>query len=1507
MRKLSLLLFVLITSLARAQTVIPYSGLRSFTTAIIATDVGVPISNAAISYHKLTWTVAGTVATCAVQVDSSADGSTWNNAGAVASQTCTTAGASSVANVTTSYIRIKVTAISGGGSVTAVWTGYVNTPISGGGGTVTSSGSPVAGNIPKFTTATDIAPAASTDLAALFCATSSTQYLGADGACHIIPASGLLTYFLQHTAASPTVAGYLELLTTTDSTRTTQNFTTPANGAVLQNWITDGGVPGLAFLSDGVVHVHLHGKVTAVTGGRTYKVYAQIWEADSSGVDIAKITDTESSATFTASEAELDITGIITSTYNFASTASRVVVRVICIEAGGSSNTTLTLYYGGTTGVPPQSIDVRVELPVPAAATLTATAPLSFNAPTGVLSIPVSTDTVDGYLSAVDHSILTGLVGQTGQTPQYIAPQVVSGCSVEYVTDLTYVVGACTYQIAGVTYSIPTLSTLTLDAADGTDPRIDVIAVDDTSTAIIIKGTAATPAEQPTVDSATQLNLTFAYIPALATAPSNVTRYDIYHSNVEWTTSRSGTVFTLASANNPYAGDYPVNTVDVEATAVALNGWVQFADPSGTVDLSTSNTLNFYIRSKAAWNVARTLSLNWRNAGTIRGATIVLRDGQFGFSSSNTTTYQAISIPTSLFGIAGIPVNQLRATVTGGTCTGTCTIGFYLDDITLQGGSTTTPLPSNIMTRGAELWSATTAYPTNAAVTYLGMQYVALLANTGQTPATGSTYWFQTNPNATTVNSAALPVSAHATKTNAGSQVVAAAYSDLVALWASGSCTGLLNYDGTCVAAGGVGVHGTPVAGQFATWFDATHVQGVWPGVIPTTVTGATLTFTGSGATGDQGGIYILNYATAAAATLPTAGGTHFNDNYYVGLSNVGAGTWTITTTTSTISKNGGTPGATATVAQYENCALTSDNANYFLNCSESSSGGAGANTALSNLASVAINTSLLPSGVGVSSLGSETYPFQTINLAGTVDSGSKYGGTHITMQVNNPAATPPFPADVTGAWLDYDGVYTDGGALTSSHFYIHKFVAEEDYAFFIDMLNYNTYIPYNLAQGTSAYHNFGVDAGPTGTVGASGYGIRDNAGVMELKNSGGAWASPVTSLPPDVFSVTAGVATFGPQPPDTEFASPPSTAPAVVQTSAFVNNTGSGDFDIPLTTYKVTAGHSLVVRVVGSSAAITSVTDDHSDTFALVYNESTNNAWYVATGVVGGFTTITVHAASSTFAGIAMETTPLATSSVLDASGYNNSGVAASITTSTANDLILAGSETKSVNSGKTTSWTVAEPFTLYSQGYGNYNGTTGSVSESLTSVDGSIVGTYNVTFTYTNTGDWQDKRVSLVALKPGASNGVPSFILKPNNKIANLVSVGGVLVPGAPSMQVPALPGAISYQGGAAQGTIGSPLTLMTKNASDGQVTIHASGNCTAASATSFAFFVTFTDTSSTAVTLTPAVAPNCTTLGPASMAAVDMSVNVKASTAITYYSTITSTPAYDLRITAQQNTTQ
>jgi len=81
----------------------------------------------------------------------------------------------------------------------------------GGTGTLTSTGSPSGGSIPKFTTATNIAPAAANDIVNLFGTCSGAQYLGADGACHTASGSGTVT-----SSGSPVLGNISKFTTATN-------------------------------------------------------------------------------------------------------------------------------------------------------------------------------------------------------------------------------------------------------------------------------------------------------------------------------------------------------------------------------------------------------------------------------------------------------------------------------------------------------------------------------------------------------------------------------------------------------------------------------------------------------------------------------------------------------------------------------------------------------------------------------------------------------------------------------------------------------------------------------------------------------------------------------------------------------------------------------------------------------------------------------------------------------------------------------------------------------------------------------------------------------------------------------------------------------------------------------------------------------------------------------------------------------------------------------------------
>jgi hypothetical protein len=219
---------------------------------------------------------------------------------------------------------------------------------------------------------------------------------------------------------------------------------------------------------------------------------------------------------------------------------------------------------------------------------------------------------------------------------------------------------------------------ITLAAADATNPRIDVLYVDDTGTLGKITGTAAANPSQPAVDPTTQLYLTFVLVPATATSLSGITNEAIYQEGSEWTGSTSGTGFTIGSTNNPYGG-----TKDIEGTSVAAGAYAKFVR-SSAISFDGNGNLTLQIRSKATWNSRRWLTLQWFAASVAKGSPVNLKSGTFGFDSSITSGYQLIVIPKTQFAVpAGTSVDELRVTDVGGA------IGFYIDDIILQNTGST--------------------------------------------------------------------------------------------------------------------------------------------------------------------------------------------------------------------------------------------------------------------------------------------------------------------------------------------------------------------------------------------------------------------------------------------------------------------------------------------------------------------------------------------------------------------------------------------------------------------------------------------------------------------------------------------------------------------------------------------------------------------------------------------------------------------------------------------------
>jgi hypothetical protein len=76
----------------------------------------------ASTHHRLAWYPTGTVLTCSVKLEKSADGSAWTDL--IAAADCTSAGVSATTAGVHNYTRITLVTLTGGGSLTAVGEGY---------------------------------------------------------------------------------------------------------------------------------------------------------------------------------------------------------------------------------------------------------------------------------------------------------------------------------------------------------------------------------------------------------------------------------------------------------------------------------------------------------------------------------------------------------------------------------------------------------------------------------------------------------------------------------------------------------------------------------------------------------------------------------------------------------------------------------------------------------------------------------------------------------------------------------------------------------------------------------------------------------------------------------------------------------------------------------------------------------------------------------------------------------------------------------------------------------------------------------------------------------------------------------------------------------------------------------------------------------------------------------------------------------------------------------------
>lgn len=257
-----------------------------------------------------------------------------------------------------------------------------------------------------------------------------------------------------------------------------------------------------------------------------------------------------------------------------------------------------------------------------------------------------------------------------------------SGGYVTWTGDLDFTVSPAAYCIGGELYTTATTS-ISLSASDATYDRIDVIAVDDTGVVTVIEGIASANPQKPSVDPASQVELTHVLIQAGATTPSNpgtgtmVTSEMVYDENVEWTASAKMSLGSVnfSSTASPYGG---LISADVN---IARGGDELKFTSSEEIIVENVTGLSLMLKLKATFSTQYALYVYF-----MHGASTV------GFRkldiNTSTTNWQSVGVATSTISMGGLVFDSVVLRFYKRGFSNAPVSGFYIDKVQLQGNFT---------------------------------------------------------------------------------------------------------------------------------------------------------------------------------------------------------------------------------------------------------------------------------------------------------------------------------------------------------------------------------------------------------------------------------------------------------------------------------------------------------------------------------------------------------------------------------------------------------------------------------------------------------------------------------------------------------------------------------------------------------------------------------------------------------------------------------------------------